>query len=189
MRFSLFTLILVSFWLAIALLVLQRWAAWDSNPTILIGTDGETLAHNTYLRRISMTNVPSYADIYTHLAPDTRRAFLDNKIRDTDPNAPLSQYQLFFLFDNYYSDGVTLLNKGMIQYDATPYGFPDNDSFLVKVTDPLKETDSGKHVWHLFHRRHPEWWWGHFYRPEVWALFSLTLVIAWRFARKFRRPH
>lgn len=31
----------------------------------------------------------------------------------------------------------------------------------------------------LYRRRHPEWWWGHFYRPEVWASIALffSLVI------------
>lgn len=38
-----------------------------------------------------------------------------------------------------------------------------------------------KQVW-LWLNRHPEWWWGHFYRVEVWVLVGLTIGIAVRWA-------
>ncbi len=38
-------------------------------------------------------------------------------------------------------------------------------------------------VLHLFRRRFPEWWWGHFYRPEVWAAIVLGGAWLWSVAR------
>jgi hypothetical protein len=35
----------------------------------------------------------------------------------------------------------------------------------------------------LFRRRFPEWWWGHFYRPEVWVFALLTIFLLVRFVR------
>jgi hypothetical protein len=37
-----------------------------------------------------------------------------------------------------------------------------------------------------YHRRFPEWWWGHFYRPEVWAFIALSGVLLWRAVRARR---
>jgi len=39
----------------------------------------------------------------------------------------------------------------------------------------------------VFRRRFPEWWWGHFYRPEVWACLALGIALivrAWRSRRR-----
>ncbi len=37
-----------------------------------------------------------------------------------------------------------------------------------------------------YHRRHPEWWWGHFYRPEVWVALVLSGALGWKIVRKSR---
>jgi len=39
----------------------------------------------------------------------------------------------------------------------------------------------------LFRRRFPEWWWGHFYRPEVWASIALGVMLLLRAFRARRR--
>jgi hypothetical protein len=36
---------------------------------------------------------------------------------------------------------------------------------------------------HVFLRRHPEWWWGHLYRPEVWAAAVFGMLWLWSVAR------
>jgi len=53
-------------------------------------------------------------------------------------------------------------------------GFMNDDTILATV-----EVGSlGKKKYLLFKRRFPEWWWGHFYRPEVWLLpFWLGLIV------------
>ena len=41
-----------------------------------------------------------------------------------------------------------------------------------------------------YRRRFPEWWWGHFYRPEVWCAIALSGVLIWRVLKRlaiFRR--
>jgi hypothetical protein len=54
-----------------------------------------------------------------------------------------------------------------------PLDFIDNDTILTR------EHTQSERPYRLFLRRHPEWWWGHFYRPEVWASIALffSLVI------------
>ena len=36
-------------------------------------------------------------------------------------------------------------------------------------------------------RRRPEWWWGHFYRPEVWVAFVLGVIWLWSVVKYLRR--
>ncbi len=38
----------------------------------------------------------------------------------------------------------------------------------------------------LFKRRFPEWWWGHFYRPELWLTIFLSGILVWQWRRKAR---
>jgi len=38
----------------------------------------------------------------------------------------------------------------------------------------------------LWCRRHPEWWWGHFYRPEVWVAFVFGALCLWRVWRTLK---
>jgi WD40 repeat protein len=45
-----------------------------------------------------------------------------------------------------------------------------SDEFLVWGSD-------------VYRRRFPEWWWGHFYRPEVWAAMVLGAAWLWSVAR------
>ena len=38
----------------------------------------------------------------------------------------------------------------------------------------------------VWRRRRPEWWWGHFYRAEVWATLLLSIALAWSLKRDRR---
>jgi hypothetical protein len=40
--------------------------------------------------------------------------------------------------------------------------------------------DGGSRLSYLWDRRFPEWWWGHFYRPEVWLAIVLSGLLLWR---------
>jgi WD40 repeat protein len=44
--------------------------------------------------------------------------------------------------------------------------FPAEEELLISTSEGLQ----------LWRRRRPEWWWGHFYRPEVWVAFVLGLI-------------
>ncbi|MHC5053281.1 MAG: WD40 repeat domain-containing protein [Planctomycetota bacterium] len=50
---------------------------------------------------------------------------------------------------------------------------PSGDGFLANTTEGLC----------LYRRRFPEWWWGHFYRPEVWAAILIGAAWLWTVAR------
>jgi len=39
----------------------------------------------------------------------------------------------------------------------------------------------------IYHRRFPEWWWGHFYRPEVWLSIVLSGLLVWKFITRALR--
>ena len=38
----------------------------------------------------------------------------------------------------------------------------------------------------FWHRRYLEWWWGHFYRPEVWLAIVFGALWIWRIVRWYR---
>jgi hypothetical protein len=65
-------------------------------------------------------------------------------------------------------------------------GFVDSDTILGVESHVLGCTEF-KYSPLLFHRRFPEWWWGHFYRPEVWLFIGLSGALLWRFARWRRK--
>ena len=61
--------------------------------------------------------------------------------------------------------------------------FIDADTILFDYIGTDKQMTHG-----LLHRRFPEWWWGHFYRPEVWLAIGLSVLLIWRAARSRRAP-
>jgi hypothetical protein len=71
------------------------------------------------------------------------------------------------IFDN--KNAVELCRIDTEQFHSE---FLTDDVFLN--VDPFNDENN-----RIYRRRHPEWWWGHFYRPEVWASIALffSLVI------------
>lgn len=61
------------------------------------------------------------------------------------------------------------------------------EAALYETSSLDRKISSIKYGLVYYRRRFPEWWWGHFYRPEVWALIGLTLIIAWRGVRRFQQ--
>ena len=61
-----------------------------------------------------------------------------------------------------------------------PVRFVDNDTLEL-----LRENE-GSNMIATYHRRFPEWWWGHFYRPEVWVAIALSGVQIWRLIKSRR---
>jgi len=64
-----------------------------------------------------------------------------------------------------------------------PNQFVDNDTF-----EGFAYNTELQFCLQTFHRRFPEWWWGHFYRPEVWLAIGLSVLLIWRAARSRRAP-
>ena len=46
---------------------------------------------------------------------------------------------------------------------------------------------SDKATGSVWRRRYPEWWWGHFYRPELWLLLVFGSLWMWRIVCAFRK--
>ncbi len=59
---------------------------------------------------------------------------------------------------------------------AEPY-FLNNDTIMLIPWGAFSNRQLREYT--LWYRRHPEWWWGHFYRPEVWSalIFGVLLVL------------
>lgn len=85
-----------------------------------------------------------------------------------------------------YDGSTYLLVDGGYAYEfdywegnpQTPNRFLDNDTlemFLAKGNNPFEYYRA------IYKRRFPEWWWGHFFRPEVWLFLALTVGLAVRF--------
>jgi len=64
--------------------------------------------------------------------------------------------------------------------------FIDDDTIVAIAELNLPSTGAPQYV--IFKRRFPEWWWGHFYRPEVWLLPLCLGLIVWTI-RKDRAVH
>lgn len=70
------------------------------------------------------------------------------------------------------------LEPSNIEYGPpTDVNFVDDDTIQVLSSDP--ESDF-RAIVRTYKRRFPEWWWGHFYRPEVWAALIIAALWTWR---------
>jgi WD40 repeat protein len=72
-----------------------------------------------------------------------------------------------------------------------PYGGSTGDVLFTPSGDGVLAAGVGGI--RLWRRRRPEWWWGHFYRPEVWAavvfgLLWLRRVVTWATGRRRGPP-
>jgi len=115
-----------------------------------------------------------FAHESTRIAPDKLRKLEEFpedpeghrlKVIDIRTNKVLYEFQGFWNDESEFSVGVQFIDDNRIHaYLGLPY-------FSIHK---------------VLSRRFPEWWWGHFYRPEVWALIGLTLAIAWRGVKHFR---
>jgi hypothetical protein len=167
MRFSLLTLILIMIWIAMAMLVWSRREPWAQEALNIEQKDVE--------RHIGAPLVLNAEGVLSRESTDGRHVIYvsrsticfskaDTPILTLRPSAHLAGRFIGFAGDDY------LL-------------FADN-------FEPGQPTSNPRY--NLYYRRHPEWWWGHFYRPEVWALFVFSCVMLARFARSVlnrrRRP-
>ena len=62
-----------------------------------------------------------------------------------------------------------------------PYGFVDENT--LKLWRMTSDRPSTQFAIATYHRRFPEWWWGHFYRPEVWLFALLSGILVWRIGK------
>ncbi len=75
------------------------------------------------------------------------------------------------------------------KYCESQAGFADDDTIVVTSSEN-RAGESSEGVTAIYRRRYPEYWWGCFYRFEVWAAFlsgGMLLAIAvrhWRMKQK-----
>ena len=90
----------------------------------------------------------------------------------------------------YRSPCVVLWTYQESRISVEPVAFRDNDTLLAGEAPAVSaayHAARSRVEWVLvFRRRHPEWWWGHFYRPEVWLCIVLGTLWLWRVARWLR---
>jgi hypothetical protein len=160
MRFSLLTLLLIVLWLATAMLVWSRREPWV--------LDGQSITQKECERRMGAPLILNESGGLPYKAPDGRMAlYVDNTT-------------LYIVEKEIGIIGIVPSTQFMSQC----LGFVGND-FILFADDfePGQPTDNPH--FNLYKRRHPEWRWGHFCRPEVWALIVLSLTLLVHFTRTF----
>jgi len=57
--------------------------------------------------------------------------------------------------------------------------FLHDDCLVARAPRIVRDVGLTPERFAVFTRRFPEWWWGHFYRPEVWLLPLWLGLIVW----------
>ena len=151
MRFSLGTLVLVTFWIGAMLSVFMWRHAWVKEAEIDLDQKLNFLSDDS---------------------PDRTRSC------DKGMDSTFAQsWQIIDLTTHRELDSIWIQD-----FNLQLSGFRDDNTlqFQRYIITPENPTSQGM----IFRRRFPEWWWGHFYRPEVWCAILLTALLAWRFAKR-----
>ena len=74
---------------------------------------------------------------------------------------------------------LSSINTDQPLTDIFLHKFIDNDTF-EGVLDHLRANEKHEISIATYHRRFPEWCWGHFYLPEVWLVLGLSAALGWR---------
>jgi hypothetical protein len=170
--------------------------------TALIAVIAASSAFLTYLRRESWQPecgiitesdldrcLPGWLDRSVReraLSPDGSR-FFDLYAPELESNRIYDSEKSFCrrnrIFDFGLYDHVLNTRSSIRSLRHYAWGFIDDDQCVMRLEDSGNSTGRYR-VWH---RRFPEWWWGHFYRPEVWLLIIFGSLWGWQVIRWFRR--
>ncbi|MBI3832250.1 MAG: hypothetical protein HY291_22195 [Planctomycetes bacterium] len=181
LRFGLGGLVLFVLFLASLAAVWVRWEAWVVTSNTKVPKDGV------------WTYQENAVSIYA--SPDCSRAFLVPKDKDMFTILPgtiaiaevVERGDFHVLVEP--RDRLCLLpcpdpNRAEMEVMFAQHKFVDNDHIQLKY----KTLDQDYYLAE-YYRRHPEWWWGHFCRPEVWVAIMLGALWLWRVIRAVRaRP-
>ena len=110
--------------------------------------------------------------------------FIQGKPWDDPSRTPDGTRKLVNRTQGYYCYLTILDNDGSVLFEfpkgTTANGFIDDNTILNiggpwrdDLIDPADEFE-------VYHRLYPEWWWGHFFRPEVWLALIFGSLSAWR---------
>ena len=160
-RFSLATLLLVVLWIGAVMAVWTRRDAWYE-----IKREVRTVNYQSRYE-----DVRSIFEELSGLSPDGTRILA--------PDYP--KYEAAEIFSNAHPEICLYKFHHAI---GRGYGFLDDDTAIFEA-DYRTWSGHGREF-SYYRRRFPEWWWGHFYRPEVWLFSVLSGMLVWRIGKAIR---
>lgn len=183
MRFSLFTLVLVSLWIGTALLVWTRWEPWE----IVERSERTAPPYFTF------EDIDRMKD--SHMSPDRTRRLQPVRRFDIERNSypEFSDSAAIWLADYSASPTVVSITHPVLWSYRIPeerrlvhVHFSGDEKLVAYFSNRplLRDIDHAVSLKIVFGRRHPEWWWGHLLRAEVWGLIGMTGLLAWNFVRR-----
>jgi len=170
MRFSLLTFLIATICVGLAPYVYLHSSPWEPQPQTYTLEEVEALLNG---KKTSPRSPDS-----------TRRIYYDGSVGIQDER-DRNILHLFSLRDSSSAFEMMFVSPT----DKTPMhmsmGFIDDNRLLMAhaVTKGGKEDLRGR----IWHRQYPEWWWGHLYRPEVWAMVAACLALAIQLFRGMRK--
>lgn len=163
MRYSLGTLLLLVLWFALGMTVWMNRAPWK-------------------LRNSEAIQPESYSS-HSAFSPDGTRIVHARAwggelvVLDVLPGVTPDEMMCLAYEKNYL-------------YEFKEYGFPQNVKFIdndtIEFDTHLLATNDSPQVRVTFERRFPEWWWGHFFRVEVWFFVLTGIALLVRGIRSIR---
>lgn len=162
-RYSLLTLVVVTLWVALAMLVWTRWEPWVLEAEVVVSDE----LPGQWISRFRQYEEGS-AELRT--SPDGTRYIYAPEYADSE--GPWIE-----IWDIRNRSLCTLLVR-----EHYVLGFGTDDHILFGRGGGF--LDNSQYRWRVYARRHPEWWWGHFYRVEVWVLIAMTFLVAGMLRRK-----
>ena len=150
-------MVLVTLWIGALMAVVIRWEPWVFQ--------GESTASSVDYRWIE---VPA-PDGLRECVADTNTGPWKWSIVDAKSKARLATIPATAVM------AVNFLNDDNLEFRE--YQYLETDVVPIRMHERRIQ----------FRRRFPEWWWGHFYRPEVWCALVLTALLGWRFIGRNRQ--
>lgn len=176
-RFSLRTLVLVSLWCGALMAVWARRECW-------------MLVKKEEIKTEERPNFVSDARVIAKSPDGTRVARADNKGHPFPGFiCPVEIYERASFVITAYQ--LPPLYRFVLDEHVYEIEFVDDDTLICNHdVGQAMSVNQETRIFLLqrltFHRRFPEWWWGQFYRPEVWLLFVLSVVLIVTFVRRVR---
>jgi hypothetical protein len=164
MRFSLATLLLLVLWIGAGMWVWAWREPWRYDQTV------SRIDFGRYVPPKWFENGDQF-DRRHFDSPDCERGC----------NVYVSRDYHYVIYDKHAA-------RSLFEFDGVraAIGFLDDNNFAFRL-GPWSEMLSPDDRCEIFYRRFPEWWWGHFYRPEVWLFIGLSAALLWRFVRWRRK--
>lgn len=81
----------------------------------------------------------------------------------------------------------TQIELHTIRQEVVTHAFFVDDETILLGSGYVDKTATHRPIYQEYRRRYPEWWWGHFLRPELYAGLALVLALILRAFRARRK--